>query len=688
MNTGSISDEERWAEYSSILMQQALSANVLRQFARRETRPRGKKGFARFRRHWADDTVDVPVQPHEDETGMPRETDLEEIAAWQGSKIGGMLDELAYDVLRTGTNVRYAGGKTARNAVDRTSRITPGGIRAMVAEMHRRKGRRFGQDFADGGSYIVLCHTDLEPEIRDLEIHDLDAGTHDAFVPASEYDLPGRKRAYSGELGSFGNVRFVTSSEFGPFRGAGALTDSTAHRTSGDPDDLSQKRFDVYPVLMLARDSFGFTGPCGSEGDDSSIVQPTEAPFAGGLVRARFGFACEILNQSWVCRLEVVASVPSQRPEEIHEEHFESRPTGVELEVDDSPEPGDPEPWDPEKIRIHTKHYSLRQVVDMIKEGDIDLAPDFQRHYVWKERQRSGLIESLLLGIPLPSFYFNEDSANRLQVVDGVQRLTTVYRYLTNPEVKLGDLTYLHDLTGQGYEDLAPPFRRRLGSAQFVVHVIDPQTPYRVKFDIFRRINTGGTSLSAQEIRHCMSKTRSREFLKELVGDESFVTATGGALNDHPRMADRELALRFVAFRLFTSDDYSEHDSFNDFLGFVTNRLDDLAEEDLDGLRNDFVRGMTNGYAVFGDHAFRKWPRDATRKSPINRALFESWGTVLADYEESAIRNASENLRNRARDMMNDDSEFDNSITSSTGNIRSVRTRLDKVRELVREVVR
>ena len=379
---------------------------------------------------------------------------------------------------------------------------------------------------------------------------------------------------------------------------------------------------------------------------------------------------------------------PSQTTVEVSEEYFESQATGIELEGEDPSRPEEPEPWDPEKIRIHTKHYSLRQVVDMIAEGDIDLAPDFQRHYVWKARQRSGLIESLLLGIPLPSFYFNEDNNGQLQVVDGVQRLTTISRYVADPTVKLGEVTYLHDLEGQGFEDLAPLFRRRLNSAQFVAHVIDPQTPYRVKFDIFRRINTGGTPLSAQEIRHCMSKTQSRNFLKELVSDPSFVTATGGVLENHPRMADREVALRFVAFRLFTSDEYAQHDSFDEFLGFVTEQLDNPANENLAQIRTDFVRGMTNGYVVFGEHAFRKWPRNATRKSPINRALFESWGTVLADHDEADVQSVAAELVDRAREMMTSNFEFINAISGSTGAVRNVRTRLGMVREVVEEVLR
>ena len=112
---------------------------------------------------------------------------------------------------------------------------------------------------------------------------------------------------------------------------------------------------------------------------------------------------------------------------EIREEYFENEATGVEAEEDGAPSRVEPEPWDPDKIRIHTKHYSLKQTVDSIAEHEIDLAPDFQRAYVWKDWQRWGLIESLLLGIPLPSFYFSEDSEGRVQVVDGVQRLTTIF---------------------------------------------------------------------------------------------------------------------------------------------------------------------------------------------------------------------------------------------------------------------
>lgn len=376
----------------------------------------------------------------------------------------------------------------------------------------------------------------------------------------------------------------------------------------------------------------------------------------------------------------------SAATEDVREEYFENQATGVEVEDEPAP-PEEPEPWDPERIRIHTKHFSLRTLVDMIDEGAIDLAPDFQRNYIWKPWQQWGLIESLLLGIPLPSFYFNENISGELQVVDGVQRLTTIFRYVHKKDFRLGGVTYLDELKGQGFDDLAAMFKRRLRNAQFVAHVIDPQTPYKVKFDIFRRINTGGSPLSAQEIRHCMSGNRSREFLKKLATDQSFSTATGGALHNHPRMADREVVLRFVAFRLFSPDEYAKHGSFDEFLAAATRTLDDLAFEVLDKVRTDFVGAMANSFAVFGDYAFRKRPRGVDRRYPINRALFETWGTALADYDASTVRAGGSELRKRSRDMMTDDPEFIGSISGSTGDPRNVRTRFRKVRDAVREVL-
>ena len=191
-------------------------------------------------------------------------------------------------------------------------------------------------------------------------------------------------------------------------------------------------------------------------------------------------------------------------------------------------------PYDPKLIRVDPKVYSIRQVLDIIDEKELDLAPDFQRRRVWKQYQKCLLIESLLLRIPLPAFYFSADEDGLLQVVDGVQRLSTIHEFVRGPSFRLDYLEYLEELKGKTFREIdGTLWSRRIYNTQISANVIDPQTPTGVKFDIFRRINTGGSPLNAQEIRHCMTRSRSRNFLMELSDSPSFHLVTGGRLKDH-----------------------------------------------------------------------------------------------------------------------------------------------------------
>ena len=106
-------------------------------------------------------------------------------------------------------------------------------------------------------------------------------------------------------------------------------------------------------------------------------------------------------------------------------------PDDLQIETEDPQFRDIERPWDPESIRVATNSFSLRNMIDLITEGSLDLAPDFQRLQVWKEVQRAQLIESILLQIPLPAFYFAEDAEGMLQVVDGVQRLSTIHDFVT-----------------------------------------------------------------------------------------------------------------------------------------------------------------------------------------------------------------------------------------------------------------
>lgn len=349
------------------------------------------------------------------------------------------------------------------------------------------------------------------------------------------------------------------------------------------------------------------------------------------------------------------------------------------------------DPWDPDDIRVSTRNFSLRNVIDMIAEGGLDLAPDFQRLHVWKQVQKVQLIESVLLQIPLPAFYFAEDATGVMQVVDGVQRLSTINDFVTGDPgrgggFELNGLEYLRDVKGNRFDDLPAVWKRRIYNTQIVAHVIEPSTPAAVMYDIFRRINTGGTPLRAQEIRHCVSKKRSRDYLRELAETSAFQTATSGKLKNHVRMVDRELALRFVAFWCRGTEGYLVHDSLESFLLRATRLLDnanEINDADLVDIRCAFERGLTLAHEVFGRHAFRKWPAGLDRLAPINRALFEAWTVELARADRSGVRYNAAHIRNLAREGMAFDNDYIQSVSSATGDVGSVHTRFKKTREFI-----
>lgn len=304
-------------------------------------------------------------------------------------------------------------------------------------------------------------------------------------------------------------------------------------------------------------------------------------------------------------------------------------------------------PYNPDDIRVHQKQFSIKFIEEMIENGDIDFTPDFQRNFVWNSIQKSKLIESLLLRIPLPIFYFAEDKEGRLTIVDGLQRLTTIKEFMNN-EFPLNYLEYLDDgVKGRYYK--SDPLKKQLGidakyyrwfnMSQFAVNVIDPSSPYKVKYDIFRRINTGGKPLNNQEIRNCLSSKKLRNLLKKMSTLEEFKKATNGSVRG-TRMADVEVALRFISFYGAYKKDATLQTSYDGYMEYF---LDTATEEysNISDIRSsEFVRlfqnAMKNSLLLFGGrNAFRKLKYDNggvdSTKQLFNKALFVSWSVLLAD---------------------------------------------------------
>lgn len=325
---------------------------------------------------------------------------------------------------------------------------------------------------------------------------------------------------------------------------------------------------------------------------------------------------------------------------------IEANQHGVDLSDVTLSKKGLEKPYNPDQIRVESKTFSIRLIYDMINSGDLDLSPDFQRNVVWDGFRKSRLIESILLRIPLPMFYFSQDEEGKLFVVDGLQRLTAIKEFMDNKLVLKG-LEYLsnscddktYSLVGRKIED---KYFRWFNMTQLSVNVIDPQSPAKVKYDIFKRLNTGGRPLNAQELRNCLSRNQIRLTLKKLAHSDAFLKATGNSISD-VRMDAQELVLRFLYFRFqykkgaLDKYDGNMDEELNLFIELLNSELD----FNFDEYERAFENAMNIAYYLFGRHAFRKVNSNTSyygARSIVNKALFVSWAVVLSDLDINVIK--------------------------------------------------
>lgn len=270
-------------------------------------------------------------------------------------------------------------------------------------------------------------------------------------------------------------------------------------------------------------------------------------------------------------------------------------------------------PYAADKIRVNSNMFSVFQIKRLIDREMLDLMPAFQRKEVWDNRRKSLLIESLMLRIPIPAFYFDEDNNGKKTVIDGLQRLSAISGYM-NGDFALSGLQYLQkECGGCLFDELQQKYQTRIEDSQLTVNVLDSRSPKNVKFDIFRRVNTGGVPLNAQEIRNVMASDSTRKFLLRMAGSSEFLKATKNRINDM-RMDAQELCLRFIAF-------YNRYDpvthTINDLqkTGIMLDECIEILNQSTDWERDNlfsvFKASMDKCAALFGEKAFTKPPKES-----------------------------------------------------------------------------
>jgi hypothetical protein len=390
--------------------------------------------------------------------------------------------------------------------------------------------------------------------------------------------------------------------------------------------------------------------------------------------------------------LAELAALPDPVPSpstETEATTIDTTQAGVEQETtDEEPREGVSttitHPFDPAKIDIQTRQSSIDTILKRLMHDEIDLQTPFQRQAeLWKDREQSRLIESILIRFPLPAFYFDGSNPEKWLVVDGLQRLSSIRRFVLDKSLKLRGLEYLTQFEGFGYDELPRPLQRTIEETQITQYIIQAGTPERVKFNLFKRINTGGLTLTTQEIRHALNQGIPAVFVADLAQLKSFRTATGGSISTR-RMDDRDFVMRFISFYLRPYDQYQP--DLDSFLNAQMSGLAKLSSEQLNTLRIDFERALLLAHDIFGRQAFRKMTTLAPKGvNPINKALFEVWTVCLSRLtpEQGKV------LIDRSREVMRasvkliKDDQFLRAISAATGDRRRVIERFSAVEHLI-----
>ncbi|MBW4646916.1 MAG: DUF262 domain-containing protein [Goleter apudmare HA4340-LM2] len=346
--------------------------------------------------------------------------------------------------------------------------------------------------------------------------------------------------------------------------------------------------------------------------------------------------------------------------------------------------------YDPEKINIVTREPTIEQLLRRIDEEALDLAPDFQRQAnIWTLEAKSKLIESILIRIPLPAFYIDATNEDEWVVVDGLQRLSALKQFMidkSDKRLRLVGLEYLKELNNKTYDELERRYQRRILETQVTVYLIEKGTPLAVKYNIFKRINTGGVPLSNQELRHALNPGQATKILANLASYPEFKRVVNLSESKKKRMDDREFIVGFLAFYLISYQEY-EDETRDSFLSKALSKINSLSKEEITNIEENFKKAMIAAFEIFNDNAFRKISNKNKRKFPLNKSLFEVWSINLSRLsieDIQILKERKQNLIDTFVKYVDNDADFLASISQVKNKIEH---RFKTVEKIIQEVL-
>lgn len=359
-------------------------------------------------------------------------------------------------------------------------------------------------------------------------------------------------------------------------------------------------------------------------------------------------------------------------------------------------------PFDPNDISINIVPRTIGQLVEMLEYHEI-LIPKYQRlPNLWDIKKKSRFIESLMLNLPIPLFYFDEGEDKKWRVIDGLQRVSTLEHFILAGRIgedsisgnsegfKLQDLEFRTEFNGKAWKDLPKDVQRRISTNQVTINLIGKGTPEQVKYNIFSRINQGGIELEAQEIRTALFQGYRVEFLEQLVSSQTeggrlFLKVTDNSIPTK-RQQDLDFATRFITFYLL---DYKTYEpDMDSFLTKGTKEIpkDSKAQEEI---KTAFKNSMQLSYNIFGTDAFRKRLNVNDKRKPINKPLFEIISVFFSKLDKNEVAkllSKQNDFLKHFRELQKND-KFWASITTGTAAKERVKQRHEDFENLIKQFI-
>lgn len=343
-------------------------------------------------------------------------------------------------------------------------------------------------------------------------------------------------------------------------------------------------------------------------------------------------------------------------------------PTELQQQLDDN------------RQRVDVDHYdiTISELSRMARDDELTIAPEYQRHFRWDELDESRLIESLFLGLPVPAIYVATNDDATWEVIDGLQRLSTVFHFVGEEDLleltgkplplALQGLEELDAFNGLKFDQLPGPIRLAFTRRSLRVTALSDKSDFEARFDLFERLNRGGVTLTPQEVRACIFRGEFNDLLRSLAHDSTFVPLVKlqkGAQKDGTR---EELILKFFAYK----------NNRPAFKGKVTHFLNDYMAKHAPALdittAEDLFKSVVMKLSEITDGG--PFLREGVKSTPLNQleAVLVALGEIFEESRQAEIG---------PQPGWENDSELVRASTGGTNTAAMLRARIDRSRALL-----